>query len=666
MTSAQLQIVITGDTSSAKKAMRDLIGDADKMDSSFKRIRDTAAGVFGAQILQQGLGKLKEGLVSSFNAAQETARVQTQLRAALESTNGAAGVTIDQLNEMSAAFQRSTRYTDEEVGRAQALMLTFTNIKDDIFPATTRAILDMSTAMGQDLQSSTVMIGKALQDPITGMTALQRVGVAFTEQQKEQVKQLIATGQGMKAQQMILAELNKEFGGSAEAMTPFERKMDSINDFVSEAQESIGFGLIGALTLASDWFEAHQDDIGRWIDRAAPALQFLESEVGTRVGAAIGFFESMEEAVESAIDFIDDLMHGRWQSAWESGLSAVENFGKAMLNLLVAMFGKVPNIVIDAVNAAINAINSIQIPEKIGLGPLGSVPIPGGGGGLGVPNIPNIPTQAFDLSNVTAQMEHLAETGRKASESNDKLATTGGKTAQQFSGAGGAAEKLKTVVEQIADAFSRLTGGPTRELADKQLKLAELQVKIAEGEAKGYDMSKSNVAQQIENIQKSMGVQNAQTDLIKAQMTAANQGLLTEKERNATARLLIDAEKISTGHVQTFGQKLANIFPDLEKFGPALTGILQQAQQQLQAPPPAGPAPANFDVDGDHAMGLRSVPFDGYIARLHKGERVQTAADARGAGGGPSVIHVHLEIDKREIGRTMIDLKNGGQLRGAF
>lgn len=31
-------------------------------------------------------------------------------------------------------------------------------------------------------------------------------------------------------------------------------------------------------------------------------------------------------------------------------------------------------------------------------------------------------------------------------------------------------------------------------------------------------------------------------------------------------------------------------------------------------------------VDGSHAGGLESVPFDGYIAELHKGERVQTAA----------------------------------------
>lgn len=38
------------------------------------------------------------------------------------------------------------------------------------------------------------------------------------------------------------------------------------------------------------------------------------------------------------------------------------------------------------------------------------------------------------------------------------------------------------------------------------------------------------------------------------------------------------------------------------------------------------------DVDGSHANGLASVPYDGYIAELHKGERVLTAEENRSYG----------------------------------
>ena len=53
----------------------------------------------------------------------------------------------------------------------------------------------------------------------------------------------------------------------------------------------------------------------------------------------------------------------------------------------------------------------------------------------------------------------------------------------------------------------------------------------------------------------------------------------------------------------------------------------------------------SVDVDGSHAMGLSYVPWDGYIAQLHQGERVLTAQQARaldtisaGAIRQPSVV----------------------------
>lgn len=50
-------------------------------------------------------------------------------------------------------------------------------------------------------------------------------------------------------------------------------------------------------------------------------------------------------------------------------------------------------------------------------------------------------------------------------------------------------------------------------------------------------------------------------------------------------------------------------------------------------------------IDGSHKMGLDYVPYDGYIAELHKGERVLTAKEARGYSGGNSYGDIIINID---------------------
>lgn len=58
-----------------------------------------------------------------------------------------------------------------------------------------------------------------------------------------------------------------------------------------------------------------------------------------------------------------------------------------------------------------------------------------------------------------------------------------------------------------------------------------------------------------------------------------------------------------------------------------------------------GTAHVSVATDGSHAGGLDYVPFDGYIAELHKGEQVLTASEAaayRGGGGGGRVVNVNV------------------------
>ena len=207
-------------------------------------------------------------LGTSVKAFADSERAHAQLEAALKSTAGAAGISAAELDKYAEAAQKTTAYEDDAVTAAQALMLTFTNIGREVFPKAMDAVLDMSTAMGQDLKGSVIQIGKALNDPIQGITALTRVGVSFTDQQKEMIKALVEGGNVAAAQQMILAELAKEFGGSAtaEAKT-FTGQLKQMWNQFGDLQEEIGGALVPVLKDMMEQLRPILQALADWIEK---------------------------------------------------------------------------------------------------------------------------------------------------------------------------------------------------------------------------------------------------------------------------------------------------------------------------------------------------------------------------------------------------------------
>jgi len=183
----------------------------------------TLKGLAGPLIGIMALDKLFEFVKGG---AQDWAALQASIRqtnAVLTSTGGAANVSADAITALTGTLSKKTA-TDQAVIRSgENMLLTFTNVKNgvgagnDIFNQATATMLDMSKALGQDTKNSAIQLGKALNDPVKGVTALQRVGVTFTAQQKDQIKTMVASNNTLGAQKLILAELNKEFGGSAAA-----------------------------------------------------------------------------------------------------------------------------------------------------------------------------------------------------------------------------------------------------------------------------------------------------------------------------------------------------------------------------------------------------------------------------------------------------------------
>lgn len=228
---------------------------------------------------------------SAFDAAIESQKIAAQTEAVIKSTGEAAGLSATQIGDMAEALSRKNTVDDEAIQSAQNMLLTFTNIggNDGIFERTTQAAIDMAAALGQDPTAAAMQLGKALNDPADGLSKLSRAGIQFTDQQKEQIKTMQESGDIAGAQAIMLAELERQFGGSAAAQAT---ATDRMNIALGNLQEDIGALLIpafeGFATLVSDHVVPGLQRFGQFVGaEVVPRIERLAEVIGDRVAPYI-------------------------------------------------------------------------------------------------------------------------------------------------------------------------------------------------------------------------------------------------------------------------------------------------------------------------------------------------------------------------------------------
>ncbi len=272
------------------KSMRRSSAQTDLMRSSVSKLSGSMKMMAGAFGVSLGAGGLIMGLKQSIGLAEEQIKQEQKLAAVLDATGHAAGWTADQLKQHAAALQQTTNFGDEATIGAQAVLATFKEIRGDVFKDATSAILDMSAVLNTDLQGAAIQVGKALNDPIRGVSALSRVGVSFTQQQKDQIKAMQEMGDVAGAQGVILAELAGEFGGAAEAMA---NPVTQLKNAMGDLGESIGMQVLPFARMLAD-------DLTEPTSAAADAAKQSASEFGGLAGA---IFTAVDAAQALVVKF---------------------------------------------------------------------------------------------------------------------------------------------------------------------------------------------------------------------------------------------------------------------------------------------------------------------------------------------------------------------------
>jgi len=220
---------------------------------------------------------MSKAFAFAMERAEEAQKVEVQLEAVIKSTGGAAGVTAEQIISLAQNLSALSGVEDDVIIASSNILLTFTQIGKDVFPKVQETALDLSQAFGMDLQSASVMLGKALQDPATGMTALTRVGVTFSEEMKAAAQSMVDNGQIARAQGMILEEVARQVGGSAAAMGgTVAGESSKIKNLIGNMGEDFGKAF---LPLKGDLLVIVREFLTQVSHSLQPAMALLRNEV---------------------------------------------------------------------------------------------------------------------------------------------------------------------------------------------------------------------------------------------------------------------------------------------------------------------------------------------------------------------------------------------------
>jgi len=240
----RLEIEITVDTNKATPGVKGLTAALGGLGAVAVKL--AAVGMAG---LVAGTAALGVGLGFAIREAMEAQATLAQTNAVIASTGGVAGVSANELARWSTELSLVTQFSDDMVQSAGNMLLTFTNINENIFPQALALTADLAQAWGMDLSQAAVMVGKALNDPVAGLGSLSRVGIQFTEEQKATIETLVAMGDHAGAAAILTEELTRQVGGSAEAFgQTLPGQIAITKNSIAELAEIIGTGLIDVMS----------------------------------------------------------------------------------------------------------------------------------------------------------------------------------------------------------------------------------------------------------------------------------------------------------------------------------------------------------------------------------------------------------------------------------
>lgn len=261
-----------------------------------KGFQGAAAGFMASAGALFIANKVGDFVAESLQSLARIDTINTQTRSVIESTGGAAGVTAEHVEALAGKLENLTATEAESTQEGANLLLTFKNIQNgvgegnDIFDQATSSLVDMARAMGTDPSAAAIQLGKALNDPIAGISALSRVGIQFTDDQKSMIESMVEAGDVAGAQKIILGELNSQFGGSGEA---YASSYSGQLDLLGHSFGTLGETVLSAVMPVMKDLMAVLVPMFQWLGENPAVVQLLAVAVGILAAAFVALSIAM-------------------------------------------------------------------------------------------------------------------------------------------------------------------------------------------------------------------------------------------------------------------------------------------------------------------------------------------------------------------------------------
>ena len=330
------------------------------------------------------------------------------------------------LVQMAEDLGMATGMSPTDLKQAQATLLTFSEIAESAdvaggaFDRATQAAIDLAAAGFGSAETNAVSLGRALQDPLRGLSALGRQGVTFTQQQQDLIESLVETNDMLGAQDIILQAIESQVGGTAVAtadasarmsvafqlimqrlgeklLPAFEQFVDYVIDTVIPAVEEFGEKL-------RDWWATYGPGITDFVNRMVALFRRITEHPLFRevfkqtIQRFVGMATSAFDVVSGIVNTFIALLDGDFKAAWDGiklTIGGVVRFMNEKLfgipGAIVGVFASIGRAVTGAIGAAYNAFAKVWNSTVGGFGFTVPRQIPGiGGADVRIPRMPEL------------------------------------------------------------------------------------------------------------------------------------------------------------------------------------------------------------------------------------------------------------------------------------